>query len=334
MPEKVRVALIGVGHLGRHHARLLSEIPDVELVAICDADGDRAKEAADQYGARAASDYRELGDGIDAVSVVVPTTLHREVAGHFLERGTDVLVEKPITPTLAEGLELVDMARSRDLILQVGHVERFNPALRSIEKQGIVPRYIESHRLAPFTFRSMDIGAVLDLMIHDLDLVLGLIDDEIESVEAFGGSVFTNSEDMASAILKFRGGAVAHLTANRVALKPMRKMRIFSQEGYVSLDFHGGRGTVIRKNPGVDYSKLDLASVDTSRIDDLWKYVFEGLLSVEEHELDTGNPLKDELEAFVRSVQTRKDPVVNGEAGCAAVGAAQRVLAVISENRW
>ncbi len=330
---KPRLGVIGVGHLGRHHVRLLKGL-DCELVAVADPVQKAREQAAKDHQVHAVADYRELIGTVDAVSVVVPTRLHREVAGFFLEHGVDVLVEKPIARTVAEGQELVDLARGRGRVLQVGHVERFNPVLKGIAEIGRKARYIESHRLAGFTFRSTDIGVVLDLMIHDLDLVLALVQSEIVSVDAFGGAVFTPAEDMASAIIKFANGAVAHLTANRVALKPMRKMRVFSPEGYVSLDFHAATGLVVRKQPGWDWQRLDVDGIDRSQVGDLWKFVFQGLLKIDEYKLDEGNPLRDELASFLDCVRERKDPVVTGEDGVAAVAAAERVLAAIARNRW
>jgi predicted dehydrogenase len=320
-----RVGVVGVGHLGRHHARLFRGL-DCELVGVADPSEAARKFATETYDVPAHVDYRELIGQVDAVSVVVPTKLHREVATTFLENGVDVLVEKPIAPTSADGQALVDLAKQHGLVLQVGHVERFNAALRVIEEIGLKARYIESQRLAPFTFRSTDIGVVLDLMIHDIDLVLALVRSEIVSVEAFGGAVFTPAEDMASAIIKFANGAVAHLTANRVALKPLRKMRVFSKEGYASLDFQTAQGIVVKKAPGWDFEKLDLGSFDRSQVGDLWKFVFDGLLQVQQLELDEGNPLQEELNDFLRCVRERKEPVVSGADGVAAVAAAEMVM--------
>lgn len=327
-----RIAVVGVGHLGRHHARLLREL-ECELVAVVDRD-EAARTAAAAYGVPVLADYHELQGKIDAVSVVVPTRLHREVAGWFLEQGVDVLVEKPIARSSQEGRELVALAEQHGRILQVGHVERFNAVMQGIAEIGKRARYIESHRLAPFSFRSTDIGVVLDLMIHDLDLVLALVRSEIVSVEAFGGSVFTPAEDMASAIIKFQNGAVAHLTANRVALKPLRKMRVFSPEGYVSLDFNSAQGIVVRKNPGWDLGKLDIESIDRSKVGDLYQFVFQGLLSMQPYKLDEGNPLKAELAAFLQCVADRSTPLVTGADGVAAVAAAEQVMAAIARNRW
>jgi len=326
--------VVGVGHLGRHHARLLGGLEGCDLVAVADADEKARAFAEGTYEVPAHADYRELLGAVDAVSVVVPTGLHREVGTFFLENGVDVLVEKPIAPTVEDGQALVDVAAACGRVLQVGHVERFNPALEGIAEIGKQARYIESQRLAPFSFRSTDIGVVLDLMIHDLDLVLALVQSKIVSVEAFGGAVFTPAEDMASAIIKFENGAVAHLTANRVALKPMRRMRVFSKEGYASLDFQTAQGMIVEKTAGWDFEKLDLKSIDHNEVGDLWKFVFDGLLKVQNLELGSGNPLEDELAAFVRCVRDRSAPRVSGVDGVAAVAAAQQVLDAIASNRW
>ena len=332
--ERVRIGVIGVGHLGRHHARLLAENSLADLVGVADTREEVAREIATLYGVAAFTDYRELAAGTDALCVVVPTQLHREVAGYCLEQGRDVLVEKPITPTVEEGRELVALARERELILQVGHLERFGPVMREIRELGIKPKYIEAHRLSPFTFRSTDIGVVLDLMIHDVDLVLAMIDSPVKSVDAFGGAVFTPAEDMASAIIKFENGSVAHLTANRIALKPLRRMRMFSPQGYVSIDFNEAKAVLIKKNEGWDLRALEVGKVDPSKIDNLWKFVFEGLLTVKEYVLDENNPLQEELTSFLRAVLDRSEPVVPGEAGCEAVAVAHRVLAAIASNPW
>lgn len=330
--RRIRIGVVGVGHLGRHHVRLLAENPLAELCGIADVNQENREKTSAQYGVEGFSNYEDLLGRVDAVSVVVPTSAHLPVSRFFLENGVDVLVEKPIALSVAEGEQIVVAARQNDRILQVGHVERFNRALAAIRELSIVPRYIESNRLAPFSFRSVDIGVVLDLMIHDLDLVLALVDSPVESVEAFGGAVFTPAEDMASAILRFENGAVANLTASRVALKPMRRMRLFCKDSYASLDFQAGKGTLIQKNPGWDFQSLE--PVDPTKIDDLWKYVFQGLFSVQELQMDEGNPLEDELTSFLGSVATREEPVVTGEAGCLAVAVAERVQSAIGANLW
>lgn len=333
-PPRIRIAVVGVGHLGKIHARLLCTQPEVDLVAVADVHEANLQLASKTHGVLGVSDYRELAGKVDGVCVAVPTEHHRAVAGFFLENGVDVLVEKPIARHEAEGRELVDLATRHGRVLQVGHVERFNPAMRAMRDLGIVPRYIESQRLAPFSFRSTDIGVVLDLMIHDLDLVLALMRTPLVAVDAFGGSVFTPSEDMASAVLRFEGGGVAQLTASRVALKPTRKMRVFSHDAYMSMDLTSGRATVIKKNPGWDIAKIDVAKLDGSRPEDLWRLVFEGLLTVRDLKLDERNALQDEHTDFLRAIRTRERPIVTGEDGCRALGAAQRVLDAIGRNRW
>jgi predicted dehydrogenase len=311
---------------------LLAQHDEAELVAVADVDAGARDAAAQAHGVAAVADYREVLGRVDAVTVVVPTKAHREVAGFFLENGVDVLVEKPITRSLAEAEQLVELAERHGRVLQVGHVERYNAVMRAIKEQGFRPRYVESERVAPFSFRSTDIGVVLDLMIHDIDLVLSLMQAPLVAVEAYGGAVFTPAEDLASATLKFEGGGVAHLTASRVALKAARRMRLFSRDGYASLDFQKAHGIVIKKNPGWELEKLDLGRIEPGQ--DLFKLVFEGLLSVNEYQLDSGNPLRDELSDFLASVRTRTPPQVSGRDGCAAVAAAERVLAEIAKNRW
>jgi len=337
--DPVRIGVVGVGHLGKHHARLMAGLEGARLVGVADVDLAAAQAVAAQHsddGAPAVAahaDYRQLLGAIDAVCVAAPTVLHREIAGFFLENGVDVLVEKPIASSVVEAEQLVGLAQAHDRVLQVGHVERFNPAFRALMDQALEPRYVECQRLAPFTFRSTDIGVVLDLMIHDLDLVLALVGSPLVGVEAFGGALFTPAEDMASATLRFANGAVAQLTATRVALKSVRKMRVFSKTAYASVDFGDGKGMVIRKQPGWDVGNLDVASVDP-KSQDLWKYVFDGLLKVEQYGMDGGNPLRDELANFVACVRSRATPEVDGAAGLAALQAAEQVLAAIARHPW
>jgi predicted dehydrogenase len=198
----------------------------------------------------------------------------------------------------------------------------------------VQPRYIEAHRLAPFSFRSVEIGVVLDLMIHDIDLMLSFVGAPVTSVEAFGGAIFTPAEDMASAVFKFAGGAAAHLTANRVALKPLRRMRLFSHDSYVSLDFGQRYGLVIKKAPGWDLRNLKVEEIDAGSIQDLWKYVFEGLLTVKEIKVKEGEPLREELSSFLKCCRERTEPLVGGNEGRAAIALAYRVLEAIKGNTW
>ena len=244
--KRLRVGVVGVGHLGQHHARILASLPDVELVAVADSRPEQAQTMADRYGTRAVGDYRQLLGQVDAVSIAVPTVLHREVAGTFLSRGIAALVEKPLASSLAEAELLVSLSHSTGALLQVGHIERFNPALSALQQMAIRPKYISAERLSTYTFRSTDIGVVLDLMIHDIDLMLSMISSPVRSVAAVGVSLFGEHEDVANARIEFEDGTVANLTASRASYAAVRKMRIWGTEGYASLDFAAQQATLIQ----------------------------------------------------------------------------------------
>lgn len=335
-PGSVRVAVIGVGHLGKSHARIYESLPSADLVGVVDVREEEAQGVAREHGVEFTVDPFELPRDweVEAVSIVTPTSTHGELASHFLRRGIDVLVEKPMTRTIEEGTRLCEIAATHARILQVGHVERYNPVVKAVRELRLQPRYIEGDRLAPFSFRSTDIGVVHDLMIHDIDLLQTLVGSKVEDVEAFGGAIFTPAEDLASARLRFSNGTIARLTANRVALKASRRMRMFSHSSYVSLDFGKQYGLIIKKAPGWDLRKLDLSTVDTDNIQDLWKYVFEGLLEIRELRMDEGDPLREEIEEFLDCVRTRQRPQVDGNAAVAALCTAQLVLDSIGQNRW
>ena len=332
--KRTRIAVIGVGHLGRSHARILKEMPEADLVAVVDADPDRLAKSVERLGVPGVADFRQVPGDPEAVSVVVPTVAHREVAEWFLARGVDVLVEKPMTVTLDDADLLIDLAGRHGRILQVGHVERFNPAVKAVRELGIVPRYIEADRLAPFSFRSIESGVVLDLMIHDIDLVLSFFNEPIESVEAFGGALFTPALDMVNAVLKFRGGRVAHLRANRVALKVMRRMRMFSADSYVSMDFGDKKGLVIRKASDWAVRELDVSTLDLGNVTDLKRLVFEGLLNVREVATEEGDALRAELSAFLACCRDRTPPPVGGREGRAALAVAWRVIESAEGHKW
>src|SRR3954454_17199040 len=263
--KRLRVGVVGVGHLGQHHARILASLPDVELVAVADSRPGQAQAVADKYGTRAVGDYRQLLDQVDAVSVAVPTVLHREVAGTFLARGIPTLVEKPLASTLAEAELLLSLSHSTGAILQVGHMERFNPALSALQQMPIRPKYIACERLSTYTFRSTDIGVVLDLMIHDIDLVLSLVAAPVRSVSALGVSIFGGHEDVANARVEFEDGCVADLTASRASYVASRKMRLWGAEGYATLDFATRRATLVRPSDRLRLGHLDLDEIDLTQ---------------------------------------------------------------------
>jgi hypothetical protein len=284
---KIRVAVIGVGHLGSIHARIYKELPTAELVAVCDSDPSQASQVAQALAVPFCTDYRQLFGKVDAVSIATPTATHAAVARDFLDAGAHTLVEKPFTPVLAEADELINLARSKNLNLAVGHVERFNSAFNATRSLIRNPRFIECHRLSPFPNRSLDIGVVLDVMIHDIDIILGLVDASIERLESVGVRVLTQHEDIANARITFRNGCVANLTASRVSDEPLRKIRIFQEDTYISLDYKEAAAFVYRKA--------------------------DGRISKEALPIEKEQPLQKELASFIDSVARGTDPVITGE---------------------
>jgi len=308
--KRIRVAVVGTGEFGRNHARVYRELDDVELVGVYDQDSQRAAGVAAEYKAPVLQSIEELKGSADAVSVAVPTIAHAEVGCRLLEMGLDVLVEKPMAADLAEADALLETARENKRILQVGHVERFNPAVRAVEPILNRPLFFEVHRLGVFTPRSLDVDVIYDLMIHDLDISLALVNEPVTEVKAVGIPVLTDKVDIAHARLEFAGGAVANVTASRVSTERVRKMRFFQQHEYISLDY--GRRDALRiavkkagPEPEFGFEKLNASAVE---------------------------PLRAELEAFVQAVRTRKEPPTNGAAGRAALALAGRVMASIQEH--
>ena len=329
----IPVAVIGVGHMGRHHARIYSEMDATNLVAVVDADAARAEEYAAKHGARAFSGVDDLPDGILAATVAVPTVHHVEVARPLLERGIAVLVEKPIASTVEEAERMVDCARRNGAILSVGHTERFNPVVRAMQRLDIKPRYIESTRISPFSFRSADIGVVADMMIHDIDIVLHLVGSPVARVDAVGVSVLARHEDVASARVLFENGAVANFSASRLALKTDRRLRVFSESAYLSLDYQRKTGIAITKNANLDI----LALAKDGRFDDLSQMAgadFGSMVKVEPLEVDDVEPLRAELEAFIASVSADAPPAVSAEEGVAAVRLATQIVDALRNHEW
>ncbi len=308
----LRAAVIGVGYLGRFHAEKYAALPNVHLAAVCDVKAAEGRAVAEQLGTRFVADYRELAGAVDAVTIAAPTPAHFELARFFLERGVHVLLEKPMTETAAQAEGLTLLAEQRGLKLQIGHVERFNPALLSVHEHLRDVRFIECHRLAPFKPRGADVNVVLDLMIHDLDVVLSLVDAEPESVSAVGTRVLTETFDIANARVEFDSGAIANLTASRVSTAAQRKFRVFEQNQYVSIDFGEGEvQRVVSEGP--------------------WR---EGQppLRIERWSLDKGDALKAETEAFVQAVLEDTPCRVSGRDGQAALELAEAIVADIERR--
>jgi predicted dehydrogenase len=310
--NKIRTAVIGVGYLGRFHAQKYASLDDSDLVAVVDSDSATRRRVADEVGCQAVADYHEILDTVDAVSIATPTPLHFPVARDCLEHGVHVLVEKPITETLNEGRELVKIAARSGRILQVGHLERFNEAILALKGTLGTPRFIESHRLAPFKERGTDVNVVLDLMIHDIDLIQSLVGRPLESIDAVGTSVFSSGLDIANARIRFEGGCVANTTASRVSMKMERKLRLFQDDAYISIDLQQKVLTIVRK-PAPD-AKGPL-----------------GQVSLEELSYEQGDALKMEIEAFLRSIREGKPPVVSGEDGLRALETAIRITDLVQK---
>ncbi len=301
----MRVAVVGVGHLGKHHARILSDLPGVTLVGAADINRDRAAEVASTYRTTPFADWRDLLDRVEAVTIATPTETHREIAEAFLARQIHVLVEKPMTPTTRDADRLLQVAQDRGAVLAVGHTERFNPAVTFVKPLVCEPRFIEVHRLATFPERSLDIDVVFDLMIHDLDLVLDIVGGEVTEIEAVGVPVLTPRVDIANVRLRFAGGCIANLTASRISRDRVRKIRFFQRDAYISIDYAGQEAEMWRlvarpgAPAGIEGGKLEIAREE---------------------------PLKRELEDFVAALREGRPPVVTGQQGRAALALAERVV--------
>jgi predicted dehydrogenase len=304
--DKIRAAVVGVGYLGRFHAQKFARAADCELAAIVDSRAEARDQVAAECGTRPLADYRELLGRVDAVSIATPTPAHFAIARAFLEAGAHVLVEKPITETPEQARQLIELAKHRKLVLQVGHLERFNAAILAAEPYLTAPRFIECHRLAPYRERGTDVNVVLDLMIHDIDIVQTIVGAPIATIDAIGTTVFSDEIDIANARIRFENGCVANATASRVSLKTERKLRVFEDDAYLSIDLQQKILTLIRKRPGPpEAGQLPV--------------------TIEEQSFDQGDALKAEIESFLECVRTGRAPVVGGEAGMRALETAMRI---------
>jgi predicted dehydrogenase len=304
MVERARVAVIGVGHLGRHHARILSKLDGVELTGVVDVLSERAAEASAATGATAYTDSLQVLDKVDAVTVAVPTERHRDVAMPFLERGISVLIEKPLARSLAEADELLAAARASGATLAVGHTERYNPAVAAVLPLVTTPRFIEVHRLGVFPERSLDIDVVFDLMIHDLDIILAMVRSDVASIEAVGVPVLTPKYDIANARLRFASGCIANVTASRISRERVRKIRFFQPDAYLS----------------IDYAAQEVEGWRLVRQDGARPSIQGGPIPVERDE-----PLRRELSDFVDASRVRRPPLVDGQAGRNALELATKI---------
>ncbi len=298
-----KVGVVGVGAIGRTHARIYSELESAELVAIYDANEEHARALAEEFGTEAVGTLEELISRVDAASVSTPTVTHRSIATALIEQGKHVLVEKPISDSVDDAKAMIDLANEKGCVLQVGHIERFNPVMSQLEARLNSPKFIECHRLSPFPNRSIDIGVVLDLMIHDLEIVLHLVHSPIAAIDAVGIPVLTRREDIANARIRFENGCVANITASRISPERMRKIRVFQGDAYLSLDYQDQSGWIYRKD-GMEIAR-------------------------EEVEVERDEPLKCELASFVECAARGEQPKVSGQQGAAALDIALEITRII-----
>jgi len=304
--KTVKIAVIGTGKLGSRHAKIYSKIPGIELVGVCDTNEARTNQTASRCKTRAFKDYRELFGLVEAASIVVPSQVHFPISRDFLNHGVDLLIEKPITTSLEEADELLEIARHHQRIIQVGHIERFNAAIRTIKNIIKNPRFIECHRLGPYDPRVIETGVTLDLMIHDIDIVLDLVRSPIEHIDAVGAPILSKTEDIANARVRFKNHCVCNLTASRVTQDVNRKIRIFQDNAYISIDYVTQEAEIFTKDNGhIHHKKIDIQKTDS---------------------------LKEELSDFIQCVRQRKKPIVSGEEGRNALALALQITKLIQNG--
>jgi predicted dehydrogenase len=325
----MKAAVIGTGHLGKIHAKLWKEVEGAELVGIYDVNAEEANRFAAEIGVKAFNDLNELIAASEGLSIVTPTVTHFDVAKKAIEAGKHVLIEKPITTTVEEADELISLAKQKNVKIQVGHIERFNPALMAIEPYISDPRFFESHRLAQFKPRGTDVAVVLDLMIHDIDVILSLVKSPVRSVEASGVAVVSDEIDIANARITFENNAVANVTASRISQNPMRKLRIFGRDAYVSVDFASKNAEVFRLVSTDDARSSSSLMFNLGEIDRAEKKLN---IIYEKPQVNDSNPLRFELEQFCGVVLGEETPVVSGEDGAAALRVADQILKSIRDN--
>jgi predicted dehydrogenase len=334
--KRLKLAVIGAGHLGRFHAKLLSEMPDVELVAVADPLRTAREKVAADHGTTAVADHRELLGRVEGAVIATPTRYHHAVALDFLTHGTPLLVEKPLALNLAEANELVEVAESGGVLLQVGHIERFNPAFTAVAAEVGEPRYLEAVRASGFTGRSTDIGVVYDLMIHDIDLLLTLVGSKVKTVSALGLAILGRHEDVAQARLEFEDGCVANLSASRVSQSqaPKRQMQIWSAQGFAAIDFGNRSASVVRPSNEVVERKFDFESLSAEEKTGFQGRLFGEVLCNRALVVETRNALADELRDFVDSIRNARAPRVTGQDGRDAVAVAETILQSIRSHCW
>ena len=327
--EQLPVGVIGVGHLGSLHVKMLAGNPSVDLIGVVDSDPVRSGSVGKEFGVKVFASPEELLPHVKAVTIATPTSAHFAIASKVIESGVHAFIEKPITTTIDEAKELIRLSKERRVTIQVGHVERFNPALLALEAYELKPMFVESHRLAQFNPRGTDVAVVLDLMIHDIDIILSLVQSPIEKIDANGVAVISDTIDIANARLQFRNGCVANVTASRISQKKMRKMRLFQRDAYISLDFSEGLAEVYRLTDGSGGSNVPgmlLGQIDSGKV--------KRSIVYEQPEMKEVNALKYELEMFVDAIMHDKRPVVTAEEAMQALHIAHEIMEKISQQKF
>jgi predicted dehydrogenase len=322
----LKFGVVGTGHLGRLHTKFFNENEKAELIGIYDIDEQKASEVAKEFNTKSFADLEELLDNINAVSIVASTSAHYELMKKAIDKGLHILVEKPITSEIWQAEEILKEAEAKNLMIQVGHIERFNPALLSLNKYHLEPKFIETDRLAQFNPRGIDVAVIHDLMIHDIDIILNLIKSEVSEVRASGIAVVSDHIDIANARLEFTNGSVANVTASRISQKKMRKMRIFQKDAYITLDFIKGVSDIYRLVPPKEVSENHFLSFGEMGVGDKKKMII-----YEQPDLQEVNALKYEIDLFVETVETGKEPIVTGYDGLQALKVADQIVTKIGE---
>jgi predicted dehydrogenase len=331
---KLRTAVIGAGKMGKIHAKVYSKLDNAELVAVADNDIEKAESLAESFDCEATSDPASLIGKVDAVTISAPTIAHHEIAMLFIKIGIPVLIEKPLASSVQEGREIVELAKQNNVIVAVGHSERCNPVVQAMKRLDIEPMFIEANRVSPYPFRSMDIGVVLDVMIHDIDIILSLANSKVKRVDAAGVNVIADEEDVCNARIFFENGCIANITASRLALKTERKVRVFSRQAYLSLDFFRKEGIAIKADKNIDLVKW-IREHQEAQDFDFSTVNWPDLLHIEQLKIEDSEPLRVEQESFLNAViNSDARPEVTGAEGLAALECAEMILASIKEHCW
>jgi len=331
---KVRTAVVGAGKMGAIHAKVYDQLEQSDFIAVVDTDTDKARDLAQQYKCTAFSDYSDILGKVDAVTIATPTVTHLNLAEKFIKNNIAVLIEKPLATNVSEGEKIAKLAEKHNIVVAVGHSERCNPVVQAIKRLDIKPKFIECNRVSPYPFRSTDVGVVLDVMIHDIDIILSLAASNVRKIDAVGLGVIGEKEDICNARIVFDNGCIANVTASRLALKTERKVRVFSRQVYVSLDYFKKSGIVIKADPNINVVKWINEQEKTGDFD-LTTVNWPDLLHIEELDIDDKEPIRLEQENFLRAVMDREFmPEVTAEEGLAALKCAEKILESVKKNKW